>query len=369
MKTFKKNVYVVGLVLAVYLIFSLAPVGGAFSSEMAVQDKAVSVMTDVVGLDMAKYTIELTHNTVDQPEIYGGLVREELTYTIEADGSKALIDFTFVNKTLTRFFMYPTEGSLLYAQPLSEDALIVTKNLLQRYQTYLGVSYLQEARNLLDTVTEIKTVNVTKDNMKLVIREGDSYLHLMWWQTIKGTDFPFGLIVNFGSNCRLKGFSDFTKFYRVGNADINVSREEAIHTTKELAKDYTTLNVSTGNGDYTEVTLNLTDEHMTVELQIGDRETFTFYPLWYVRLYAEKSYGGTDGFQAGIWADTGEIAYSQLTGHHGVIQTDDSSNQLPDSSSTSQNSSNQTLTLYILTGIAATTIAASALYVLTKRRK
>jgi len=365
MKLFKKKCYFVGLVLAVALVVSLAHVGGASSSEIPVQDKAVSVMTDVVGLDMAKYNIELTHNIVTQPEIYGGLVREELTYNIEADGSKALVDCTFINKTLTRFYMYPLEGSLLYAQPLSADKLTATKTLLERYQTYMGASYLQEALNILDTVNEIKTTNVTMDNLKLIIRESDSHLDLMWWYTINGADFPSGLSVEF-ANGKLKGFSDYTSFYRLGSADVNISREEAIQTTKEMAKDYTTLNVSTGNGDYTEVTLNLTEEHMTVELQIGNREPFTFYPLWYVRLYAEQAIGGTDGFQAGIWADTGEIAYSQLTGHHGVVPIEDPSNQ---SSTPSQNSSNQNLIPYLLAGIAATAILVAALLVLKKRSK
>jgi hypothetical protein len=364
MEAFKKNRYFAGLVLAVALIFSLAHVGGA-SSEMFVQDKAISVMTDVVGLDMAKYKIELTSNSVDQPEIYGGLVRDDLTYTIEADGSKAQVVCTFINKTLTRFYMYPIEGSLLYAQSLSADALTATKSLLERYQAYLGDSYLQEACNILDTVTEMKTMNVTIGNMKLMIIEDDANLNLRWWQTINGADFPWGLAVNF-INGKLKGFSDYTSFYRIGSADVNVSQEEAIHMTKELAKDYTTLNVSTGNGDYTEVTLNLTDEHMIVELQVGNREPFTYYPLWYVRLYAEKAYGGTDGFQAGIWADTGEIAYSQLTGHHGVVPYENSSDQ---SSTPSQNSSNQNLIPYLFAGIAATTILATAIIVLKKRSK
>jgi hypothetical protein len=364
MKAFKKKQYFAGLVLAVALIFSLAQVGGA-SSEMAVQDKAISVMTDVVGLDITKYKIELTSNIVDYPEIYGGLVREELTYTIEADGSKALVACTFINKTLTRCYVYPTEGSVLYAQQSSADILTATKSLLQRYQAYLGASHLQEALNSLDTVTEIKPTNVTLGNMKLQIIEADNLVDILWWQTINGVDFPSGLSVEF-VNGELKGFSDYTNFYRVGSADVNVSREEAIHMTKELAKDYTTLNVSTGNGDYTEVTLNLTDEHMTVELQVGNREPFTFYPLWYVRLYAEQAIGSTDGFQAGIWADTGEIAYSQLTGHHGVIPIEDQTNQ---SSTPPQNSSNQNLIPYLLAGIATTAIVATAILVLKKRGK
>jgi hypothetical protein len=370
MKAFNKNIYIVGLVLAVSLIFSLVQVGGASSSEMSAQDMAISVMTDVIGLDVAKYKIGLLSNRVDHPDFCGGLVRDSLTYNLEATGSKAHISCTFINKTLTRFYMYPLEGSLIYAQPLSADRLTATKSLLQRYQTYLGDSYLQEACNLLDDVTEIKTMNVTIDNLKLKITENDSHLDLMWWYTLNGVDFPFGLSVDF-VNGKLKGFSDNTKFYQIGSTDVKISPEEAIRTTKELAMDYTTLNVSTGNGTYKEVTLNLIDEHIVVELQIGNREPFVFYPLWYVRIYAETSIGGTDGFQAGIWADTGEIAYSQLTGHHGVILPEDSSDH---SSIQSQNDisdevpSNQNLILYLFVAIVAITIATTALYVL-KRSK
>lgn len=365
MKTFKKNLYGASLVLALVLVFSFVQVGCASSSEMSVQDMAISVMTDVVGLDTEKYEIELLSNTTDYPDFCGGLVRNSLTYNIEAAGSKAQIVCTFINKTLTRFYMYPLEGSLLYAQPLSSDPLTATKTLLQRIQAYSGVSYIQEARGILETVTEIKTMNVTIDNLKLIISEGDDNLSLMWWQTINGIDFPYGFSVKF-NNGELKGFSDHSKFYQIGNADVNISREEALHTTKQLSKDYITLNVSTSNGDYKEVTLNLTDEHMVVELQIGNREPFTYYPLWYVRFYAETPIGGTDGFQAGIWADTGEIAYAQLTSHHGVIPLDDSSNQLP---TQSQNSSDQNLIPYLLVGLATTTIAATVLLILKRRSK
>jgi len=365
MKIFKKNLYVACLVLALTIAVSITHVNGAPSSKMTIQEKAIAAITEVIGLDMTKYKTELTSNVADQPEIYGGLTREEVTYTIEATGSKAQIGCTFINKTLTSCYMYPIEGSLLYTQQLSADMLSATKSLLQRYQAYVGTTYLQEARSILETVTEIKQTNVTMGNMKLQIIESDNLVDIIWWQTVNGVDFPLGLSVEF-VNGELKGFSDFSSFYRIGSAVVNISREEAIRITREQAKDYTTLEVPTGNGDYTEVTLNLTDEHMIVELQVANREPLTLYPLWYVRLYADKAYGGTDGFQAGIWADTGEIAYAQLTGHHGVVPDENSSNQSP---TPSQNSSNQSLALYLFAGTAATVIVATALLLLKKRSK
>jgi hypothetical protein len=365
MKIFKKNLYVACLVLALTIVVSITHVNGAPSSEMTIQEKAIAAITEVIGLDMAKYKTELTSNVADQPEIYGGLIREEVTYTIETTGSRAQIGCTFVNKTLTSCYMYPIEGSLLYAQPLSADMLNATRSLLQRYQAYSGAAYLQEARSILETVTEIKQTNVTMGNMKLQITGSDNLIDIIWWQTINGVDFPLGLSVEF-VNGKLKGFSDYSSFYHIGSATVNISQEEAIRITKEQAKGYTTLKVPTDNGDYIEVTLNLTDEHMIVELQVANREPLTMYPLWYVRLYAEKAYGGTDGFQAGIWADTGEIAYAQLTGYHGVISDENSSNQSP---TPSQNSFDQSLALYLFAGTAVTVIVATALLLLKKRSK
>jgi len=365
MKIFNKNLYGAGLVLAAVLVFSFVQVGCVSASEKRVQNTAIAVMTEVVGLNMEKYEIELLSNTTDYPGFCGGLVRDSLTYNIEAVGSKAQIVCTFINKTLTRFAMYPLEGSLLYAQPLSPDLLTATKTLLNRIQAYFGASHIQEARNILEKVTEIKTMNVTTENLKLIINEFDDNLSLMWWKTINGIDFPYGLSIKF-NNGQLKGFSDDSNLYQIGTADVNVSREDAIRTTKKLSKDHTTLNVSTGNGDYKKMTLNLTDEHTVVELQIGTREPFTYYPLWYVRLYAETSIGGTDGFQAGIWADTGEIAYSQLTSHHGVIPLEDASNQVP---TQSQNSSDPNLITYLFVGLFVTTTAATILLIRKKRSK
>jgi hypothetical protein len=364
MKAIKKNLSVVCLVLALTIVVSITHANGAPLSKMTVQEKAIAAITDVVGLDMTKYTAELTSNVADHPEIYGGLTREEVTYTIEATGSKVQVGCAFINKTLTSCYVYPIEGSLLYAQQ-SADMLTTTKSLLQRYQTYSGAAYLQEARSILETVTEIKQTNATMGNMKLQIIESDNLVDIIWRQTVNGIDFPLGLSVEF-VNGELKGFSDYSSFYHIGSAVVNVSREEAIRITKEQAKDYTTLKVPTENGDYTEVTLNLTDEHMTVELQVANREPLTMYPLWYVRLYTEKPYSGTDGFQAAIWADTGEIAYAQLTGHHGVVPDENPSNQSPPPS---QNSFTQTLALYLFAGTAATAIVATVLLLLKRRSK
>jgi hypothetical protein len=310
----KTNVFLVLFILMLFLVPMLENAVGVDTA----QDNVSIVLTDIFGFDMSKYKMDLVSSSVENSEIYGCLTREDFTYNLETSENKAQVVCTFVNGTLISCSIYPLDD-LIFAQPLPSDVIDAARTVMQRYETYSGVSFSSDMYAVLDEVTEVKTMNVTSGNVVLKLRETEGATSLVWWQTIGGVEFPLGFSMNF-VNGVFKGFSDKTQFYRVGNADVNVSKEEAISITKMLAKESAVLKVPNGdNSAYTEVMLNFTDENMVVELQTANRESVTLYPMWYVRLYAEPSYGGTDGFQAGIWADTGEIAYAQLTGHHGLV--------------------------------------------------
>jgi hypothetical protein len=220
---------------------------------------------------------------------------------------------------------------------------------------------------VLDTVSEVKAMNVTAGNMKLKIVETGVFVDFTWLKVINGVDFPYGLSVNF-QNGELKSFSDKSRLYKIGSSNLNISREQAIQITKNQAKNYTDIEVPNGDGTFTQVQLNLTDEHIVVELQPANREPLTLYPLWYVKLYADKPYGGIYGFQAGIWADTGEVAYAQLVSYHGEIGDSGS----PDQSSTQQqpqNNSTDSSPIYLIAGIAMTAIALGSAFAIFKRRR
>ncbi len=348
--------WVIGLTFAIVLPFVFVPEAYALDSNQ--ENKPLTAMTDVIGLDMSRYTVQLVGNSSDQPEIYGGLTQQTLTYSLESNESTAQFVCTFIDGLLTRYALYPLEGPVFYSKPLSSNLVSAAKEILQRNVLLDSNSDLiQRASNVLDKVTDVKSSNITTDDLTLQIIKSDELVSFIWWQTVNGIEFPLWLSINF-ANDRFKGFSDRSSLYHIGSSSVNISKEEAIQITKDLAKDQSTIKVSTTDGAYKEITFNLTDEHLVSELQVSSRDPFTMYPLWYVRFYFDNPYGGTDGFQAGIWADTGEVAYAQLTGNHEIVTAQPSIQ--------AQDANNLDLSPYLF-GAIAVIISAVVLLLVTRR--
>src|SRR3972149_1249403 len=306
MKVVKKRLFA-ALSLTLVFAFLSVQMSGVCSEELSaeVEGKALSVITEVIGLDMTNYNVELyNHNS----EIYGGVFREYVDYTLESAESEIRVMITFANNILIRWSIDPLEGSPLYAEPLAANTLDVTKDTLQRYQTYTSVPIVQEARNILDTITEIKTSNTTIGNLKMRIT-GNS---IDWVRTINGLEFPTGLSIRL-SNGIVDTFTDESSFYHIGSSDVNISREEAVRIAWEEAKTFTAIEIWLGNG-YETFPFRVKEEPLIVRLQVGTAN-FTSYPYWYVWFVADPEVYSTTGVEVYMRADTGEISYSQTTGN------------------------------------------------------
>lgn len=390
MKVAKKNLCT-AFALVITLAFLFLHVPDVYPTELSVEEKAISIITDVAKLDMTKYNLNLSNHTFDQ---YGGKPKEYLKYTLESNGNKLQVYFTFINKTLTNYALYQVDGSdfsPLYAQPLPASSLDVAKSFLQRYQIFSNTLTVQEARNILDTVTEVKTMNATVGNLKMrIIVMDNNSTHIEWKRVINGLEFWTGLSIRI-RNGVLDHFNDESSFYRIGSADVKISQEEAIRIAWEEAKTYTSLKIWMGD-TYEIIPFSLKEEPTTVRLQINtrDMEPFTMYPFWYIRFGAEKIQYGVNGVEVGVWADTGEVPYSHLTGYFGTIsETENPTDTTPDSSSPEPDTENSTdstsgsqtspefqlesntnppLTAYLIVATAATTIAVAVAAVALKKR-
>jgi hypothetical protein len=152
MKNHKKELYMT-LALAIILIGSTAPLTMAQSAQTTLQDKALSAITNITGVDLTKYNTELVATNKDQPEIYGGLTEEYLTYILEANGTEFEINCHFVNDTLIRIDLRPVNRSklsdLMYTQPMPSSIIDAAKTLLQNYQTYTHLPYLQDMQDCM----------------------------------------------------------------------------------------------------------------------------------------------------------------------------------------------------------------------------
>ncbi len=301
MNLFKKLLCaaLVALILITVAVM-LIQVSNRGAVELTLQDKTRSFMTDVAGFDLTKYKVNVTQK---QPYTFSGVVRETVCYILESNESRLEASCGFMNGTLAHFDIYASDGSPFYLQPLPNGSLDAVKGFLQRYQVYSNASIVQEALNILGTITELEAMNTTVGNLKMRVT-GDS---IDWVRTISGLEFPTGLSISL-NNSVVDTFSDESSFYHIGSADVDIAREEAVRIALEEAKNYTTVTLW-GIGT---LPFKVAEEPLTVELYVATAN-FTMYPCWRVRFVADPEVYSVSGVEVGVRADTGEIVYSQTT--------------------------------------------------------
>lgn len=158
------------------------------------ENEALSIITDVIGLDLTKYDAKLyKHNMVSFDN--NSPVQESISYILEADESKIRVSLAFINQTLIRWGLSPFNSSQLspiYSQPLPTNKIEAARDVLERYQAYSKSPIIQEARSILDTVTETETMNITVGNLKMRIIEDENRFSIDWVRIVNGLEFGTG---------------------------------------------------------------------------------------------------------------------------------------------------------------------------------
>jgi len=343
--------------------FSLVQIPVGVSEDLNNEAEALSVITDVIGLDTSKYSANLYKH---KSEIWAGVVRDYVDYTLESAESEIRVMITFSNDILTRWVINPSEGKPIYASSLAPNALDLAKDTLQRYQTYSNLPIIQEASSLLDDVAEIKDIEMTRGNLKMRITGN----YIDWVRTINGLEFPIGLSIKV-DNGIVDTFTDESSFFRIGSSDVNISREEAASIALEEAKTFTSVEIWLG--DHDEVfPFSVKEDPMVVTLEVGTNN-FTMYPSWHVWFAAEDEVYSVTGVAVYMRADTGEITNSYTTSPGGFISDPDatvSPTSDPQASPDTQpeGNPNQPIASYIIAGTAATAITVAIAAVALKKK-
>jgi hypothetical protein len=106
----------------------------------------------------------------------------------------------------------------------------------------------------------------------------------------------------------LQELSDDWFLYEVSDAPVAISREQAIQTAKNAAKNFQW----NANGVQISNFNVLAEPVSAVFFPHPKTELLTLFPYWYVTLYLDKEYpGGVNIITVGVWADTGEVANIQ----------------------------------------------------------
>jgi hypothetical protein len=271
--------------------------------------KVRAFLTDVVQLDMTKYVSKMDGNTVEYRSDWDGIVEEIVSYSLTYEGSKLRVTLIFRDTTLSSYYLHVIEGTPYYSQLQPNNILDSAKDLLERYQTYSGVSHLGVMRNLLGTVNEIGNTETTSGNVKLIITTEASDVKIQFVYTADNVDFQAKSVeLIFDNYGFLQSLSDDWTLYKAGSTVVNITKEEAIKIAIDYAKNYSW----TVNGEVIS-NFTLVEASVSAELWPHSRdELLVLIPYWYVTLPLDRFYPTrVDRLAVGLWADTGEVSICQ----------------------------------------------------------
>jgi DNA-binding transcriptional ArsR family regulator len=270
--------------------------------------KVQAFLRDVVYLDMTKYVSKMEGNTVEYRSDWG-IVEEILKYSLTYEGSKLDVTLRFRNTTLSSYYLHVIEGTPYYSQLQPTNTLDAAKDLLERYQTYSGASYLETMKNMLETVDEIRNFETTSGNVKLMISTEVNDVKIQFVYTSDNVDFQAKKVeLIFDNYGFLQSLSDDWTLYKVGSTEVNISKEEAINIAIDYAKNYSW----TANGEVIN-NFTLAEETAAAELWPHSREEpLALIPYWYVTIDLDRVYPDrVETLAVGLWADTGEVSICQ----------------------------------------------------------
>ncbi|MEM2703308.1 MAG: hypothetical protein QXR45_09120 [Candidatus Bathyarchaeia archaeon] len=373
-----KKWFSTALILAVILAFPLIQTSSVYADNSNAQPKTLSLLSDVVMLDLTSYDVKLLYHDVSYSPEYEGMPEEVVRCLLEAEGSKLDVTCKYINGTFIYCLIEVLERSRspIYHEPLSADLLERTRTVLKSFQKWSGSPRYRGLENLLDRVNKLENTTVRLDNLKLSIFTEGELVHFGWTHVYKFGEYELevdGLFLDF-RNDDLWGLGDCYSIYKVGSDVVNVSRDEAVRMARERAETFSWKVGLEPNA--TEVRASkILDEPVKASLSLRMREPLTLYPHWQIALYFDRTYPGfVIGVEVGIWADTGEIHYINPISTGGGLPPQDSSTPSPEPEpepSPKPNFSNTGLPMeyiYAIVVIIAVTVASAIGYLHLKRK-
>lgn len=310
-------------VFTVLLLFScvsssLTTVNG---SEETFQERGLTILSDVVGLDLTKYET----NTTEYPplDIFPFNLNGptgKVDYRLNSNTGNLRIFFTFVNGKLQMIHTLDNYGTPHLTQPATTSTLKMAKTFLSNYQTYTSDPLFRELKDTLNQATDNQNATITTTNATLEITHSTEIKETTykWTYTINEAKAPNKFIALSFRNNFLFAFVDKWQFYPIGNTTINLSEEEAIQIALETAATHQwslTLdegalepeNLNTENIRWTSLYFDDSQEAITARSE----NPSTLYPVWAIGIALNRWYGNLYGITVEIWADTKEVKATQ----------------------------------------------------------
>jgi DNA-binding transcriptional ArsR family regulator len=274
-------------------------------------NNGMNIIRDVFQIDIARYQMTLLSHTVEDRSDLGGAVEEILKYSLTNSATKIDLVLRFRNNHFSLYQLSLIEGILpfapVYVQSQPTDILEATRGLIERYKSIASDPYLEEMSKLLSTANETNNEQIL-GNIKLKTTVYGDNAEVLLMYTANGFDYSAKSLRLLFQKHFLQEISDDWFLYTVSDAQVNISREQAIQIARNTANNFE------WNADGVTVSnFNVRAEPVSAVFFPHPRtEPLTLVPYWFVTLYLDKEYpGGVNSITVGVWADTGEVANIQ----------------------------------------------------------
>lgn len=369
------NKFGVALVFMAVLTLSAASIPNVHSVETnvpsptvnlvnpALSQKALMFMSNVAGLDMAKYAVQT--GAMNLSAISGVPGEEMIKYTLTATGNQLDVDFIFRNNTLVWCTLYPIQGSPLYTQS-ETDAFSAANTILANYQNFSQTSYIPTIKSMLNSATQLQNTTDTAANIVQQIFTNGGTASMQWAYTVNDIIDNFKVVSLTIQNGGLTFFQDNWNFFTVGNANVNVPENEAIQIAEERAQSYS---YTEGGNNETVSNFTFSNEPALASLSMQERGNGTLYPQWNMYLPLNGTYpDGVTSIHVLEWADTGRVWAITAVGSGGAPPSEPSEQKttVVQLTSSSKPEPTEYKAIAYATLIAATVIASYLIY---KRRR
>jgi DNA-binding transcriptional ArsR family regulator len=272
-------------------------------------ERAISIIREVVQIDTTKYQTTLLRDTIENRSDLDSVVEEILQYSLTTSESKIDLVLRFRNDHFSLCQISLIEGippfDPIYIQPQPAGVLEAARGIIERYRSVSSDPYLDDMSTLLTSASEVNT-ELTLGNVKLKTTVYGDNAEVILMYTANGFDYSTKRIRLVFQQHVLEELSDDWFLYKVSDAQVSVSRGQAIQIARNAAQNF----------EWTADGIQVTDFNIIADSAVfvphPRTESLTLVPYWFATLYLDKEYpGGVNSITVGVWADTGEVANIQ----------------------------------------------------------
>lgn len=301
-----------------------------------------SFLTDIMGVNLTEYNITKPGYGISYPSNLGGKIKEETISYQLVSGQGNLSTWCIIEDgVITSCSLRPIEGQTFFTYNKNINDSV--NNFLQNYLTFVSQTKKSTAylTPVISSITNDfdyqKESETTIEGIKLTVKQTDYATNIQWTYVQEGVDITRKSILIGFINGSVSRFADTWNLYSVYDQK-TISKEEAQSIGFKAAQAKPINMFSTQDSQPTAVQVTPDWNGWTCKPNLSfipgaessqaiglsndtsssvHGDSLTLYPQWHFIFYFGKPIGNVLGVEVGVWADTGEVAYSNVYGHLG----------------------------------------------------